>query len=122
LSRDAIVIGLGVGRGRLAMSEEGSDWLTTDDGVRLRYTDRGSFNAGAGCVVFLHGWAANGRWFDRNRELSKEIRMITLDYRGMGESEHPGHGFRVSRLAADVRCLLLKLSIERAVLCGTSLG
>lgn len=40
----------------------------------------------------------------------------------MGESEHPGHGFRVSRIAADVHCLLTKLNIERAVLCGTSLG
>lgn len=40
----------------------------------------------------------------------------------MGESAHPAHGFRVSRLAADVHCLLGALDIRRAVLCGTSLG
>ncbi|KAG8471258.1 hypothetical protein KFE25_009679 [Diacronema lutheri] len=101
---------------------EEAGFLETDDGVQLRYTDRGKMNAGAGTVVFLHGWGANGRWFDRNVALAREVRMVTLDYRGMGESAHPGHGFRVSRLAADVRCLLAELNIERAVLCGTSLG
>ncbi|KAJ1619933.1 Alpha/Beta hydrolase protein [Pavlovales sp. CCMP2436] len=106
----------------LSESDAGLGWLVTDDGVRLRYSERGAGNEGAGTVVFLHGWAANGRWFDHNAPLAKEIRMVTLDYRGMGESEHPGHGSRVSRIAADVRCLLLKLNIERAVLCGTSLG
>lgn len=97
-------------------------FLTTDDGVRLRYVDRGQFNAGAGCVVFLHGWSANGRWFDRNVSISSEVRVVTMDYRGMGDSEHPGHGFRVSRLAADVRCLLSELNLDKVVLVGTSLG
>lgn len=102
--------------------DDGKGWLTTDDGVRLRYQDRGTFNAGAGCVVLLHGWGANGHWFDRNVELARTHRMVTLDYRGMGESDHPGHGFRVSRLAADVRCLLLELNLDNVVLVGTSLG
>jgi pimeloyl-ACP methyl ester carboxylesterase len=102
--------------------DDGKRWLTTDDGVRLRYHDRGAFNAGLPAVVFLHGWSANGRWFDRNVDLARTVRMVTLDYRGMGESDHPGHGFRVSRLAADVRCLLLELNIASAVLVGTSLG
>lgn len=98
-------------------------FLTTDDGVRLRYTDQGTFNAGAGALVFLHGWGANGRWFDRNvPALSQRLRVLTLDYRGMGDSEHAAYGHRVSRLSADVHCLLKELDVNKAVLCGTSLG
>lgn len=56
-------------------------FLVTNDGVRLRYTDRSPFNAGAGTLVFLHGWAANGRWFDKNVTLAKELRVVTLGAR-----------------------------------------
>lgn len=60
------------------MAEVESDFFTTDDGVKLWYTDRSASNAAVGTVVFLHGWAANSRWFDRNLPLAKELRVVTL--------------------------------------------
>jgi len=95
--------------------------LVTDDGVKLRYTD----TMGDGYpLVLLHGWTANGRWFDRNVPYlsSKGLRVVTMDYRGMGDSEHCKHGARVARLSKDVKCLVDKLELENAVFCGTSMG
>jgi len=96
-------------------------FFKTNDNVQLRYTDSGGSGAP---LVFLHGWTANGRYFDKNVEfLSKNgLRVVTMDYRGMGESEHCKHGARVARIATDVKCLVDHLSLENAVFCGTSMG
>eukprot|EP00466_Bigelowiella_natans_P011072 jgi/Bigna1/83168/fgenesh1_pg.103_\ len=96
--------------------------LTTDDGVSLRYTDTGG---DGNPLVLLHGWTANGRWFDKNVESLAEnggLRVITMDYRGMGDSEHCGHGARVARISKDVKNLVDYLDLEDAVFCGTSMG
>ena len=55
------------------------------------------------------------------------MRVITVDHRGMGDSDKPGHGHRVCRLSADVRDLLAHLEAQsslsqKVVLCGCSLG
>ena len=60
-------------------------------------------------------------------ELAKDLRVITVDHRGMGDSDKPGHGHRVCRLSADVRDLLVHLEgtaalSQKVVLCGCSLG
>jgi len=103
-----------------------AQFFECNDKVRLKYTDVGPRTAPA--LVLLHGWSANGNWFVRNvPELAKDLRVITVDHRGMGESDKPGHGHRVCRLSADVRDLLVHLEgtaalSQKVVLCGCSLG
>eukprot|EP00656_Telonema_subtile_P054784 TRINITY_DN8269_c0_g1_i1.p1 TRINITY_DN8269_c0_g1~~TRINITY_DN8269_c0_g1_i1.p1 ORF type:complete len:273 (+),score=56.41 TRINITY_DN8269_c0_g1_i1:171-989(+) len=71
------------------------------------------------------GWAANGHYFQKNvPALNKAgLRCLTIDHRGMGDSGKPGHGHRVSRIAADVQGLLQHVQpAQPVVMCGVSLG
>lgn len=101
-------------------------FFRTNDGVKLKFTDDGPREAPA--LVLLHGWSANGEYFSRNvPELAETLRVVTVDHRGMGRSEKPGHGSRVSRISADVRDLLDHLDTnaalsQKVVMCGCSLG
>lgn len=98
-------------------------YFRTNDGVKLHYTSIGAESGFP--LILLHSWSANGKYFCRNVPgLSKSgLQCFTLDYRHMGESEKPGHGFRVSRLAADLHCFINYLNLSRKpVLCGSSIG
>src|SRR5439155_19724527 len=62
-------------------------YLTTPDGVRLRYTDRGE---GEHTIVLVHGWKGSHRmWDPAVYRLTREFRVIAFDNRGMGESDKP---------------------------------
>jgi non-heme chloroperoxidase len=107
-------------KGRQSPEQKGR-YFTTNDGVRLKYTDSG----GSGkVVVFIHGWTASGRYFDKSVGplVNAGLRVVTYDHRGMGGSANPGHGSRVCRLSADLRCLVDHLDLKDATFCGASLG
>jgi pimeloyl-ACP methyl ester carboxylesterase len=53
--------------------------------------------------------------------LRDRYRVLSLDLRGHGTSEHPG-GYTFPLYAADLQCVLDRLGIERATLIGHSLG
>jgi pimeloyl-ACP methyl ester carboxylesterase len=54
--------------------------------------------------------------------LAKQNRVIALDLRGCGESDVPTEGFRIVDFADDVRAVCRTAHVDRAVLCGHSLG
>ena len=54
--------------------------------------------------------------------LARKHRVIALDLRGCGESGVPAEGFRIADLAEDVRAVCRAAKVDRAVLCGHSLG
>ncbi|WP_347557011.1 alpha/beta hydrolase [Robbsia sp. KACC 23696] len=94
-------------------------WLTTNDGIRLHYTERGSGKP----LILLHGWSFSGAVFDPIvPALAKHARVISLDLRGHGLSDKPRHGYRLSRLAADLRDLIDALSLQDVTLLGWSIG
>ena len=93
--------------------------VTTNDGVRLHYEERGEGPP----LVLIHGWTFSGRFFVRNVDaLSESFKVITLDLRGHGDSEKPDHGYRVPRLAKDLHDLLDALGLEDVTVLGWSLG
>ena len=82
-------------------------------------------------VVFIHGWSGSAKYFDSSLRLASDAFPTAhcVDLRGHGESGKPGHGYRVSRLAADLREVLEALSAldggagkRKYVLVGTSMG
>lgn len=74
--------------------------FVTNDGVRIAYRDSG----GEGVpLLMLHGWLQSQLAFQYQFDMLRPRRVITLDFRGHGSSDKPAHGYRISRLAADVK-------------------
>lgn len=91
----------------------------TSDGVRLHYEEVGAGRP----LVLIGGWTMSGEWWRRNvPELSRELRVFTIDLRSYGKSEKTDRGHRIARHARDVRELIVELGLEEVVLCGWSQG
>lgn len=89
------------------------------NGVDLFVTDRGEGR----CLVLLHGWATSGVVWDRQvAELSMTNRVVTIDWRGCGRSEHPDYGNTIAQVAADIVEVLVALELSEVTIVGSSLG
>ncbi len=74
-------------------------------------------------VVLLHAIGTSLRmWEAQVAALSLEYRVVSADLRGHGASPVPAGPYTMGELAADVVALLDDLGIERASVCGLSLG
>ena len=87
--------------------------------MTLRYHE-----AGAGKpLVMLPGWSQSAAEFKYQvGPLAKNRHVIALDMRGHGESDKPKSGYRISRLAADLREVLIALDLHDVDLLGHSMG
>ncbi|MXV43770.1 alpha/beta fold hydrolase [Saccharibacter sp. 17.LH.SD] len=93
--------------------------VTTSDHIQIHYEEYGQGRP----LVMLHGWTFSSRFFHRNIEaLSRHHRVITVDLRGHGNSDKPTHGYRIARLAADLRDILNTLDLTDATILGWSIG
>ncbi len=93
--------------------------MITNDGVRLHYVERGS----GAPLVMIPGWSQTAAQFEAQVEgLSARRRVIAIDMRGHGDSDKPEHGYRIQRLAADLRDAIEALALERVSLLGHSMG
>ena len=93
--------------------------ITTNDGVRLNYVERGS----GAPLVMIPGWSQTAAQFEAQIEgLSANRRVIAFDMRGHGDSDKPEHGYKIQRLAMDVRNAIEALGLERVSLLGHSMG
>jgi pimeloyl-ACP methyl ester carboxylesterase len=96
--------------------------FTTSDGCALDYRVDGPADA-PDTLVLLHGWSQSRAMFDRALpSLSRDVRVVTYDQRGHGESGKPDHGARIARLAADLHELLDHLGVGTAHMGGHSMG
>ncbi len=93
---------------------------TTSDGVEIAYRVAGD---GPTAVIFMHGWAGSGAYFDRTIEHLDLMRMraITFDFRGHGDSG-PSDSFGLDELAADVLAVADAAGAETFVLVGYSMS
>ena len=94
---------------------------TTNDGVKLYYEE-----AGAGRpLVFVHEYAGDYRsWEPQMRLFSRWYRCIAFNARGYPPSDVPDDPEKYSQARArdDIRSLLDHLAIDRAHVCGLSMG
>lgn len=89
------------------------------NGIDIAYTDEGSGTP----LVLIHGYPLSRRmWDPQVQGLSANARVIAIDLRGHGESQAPFWLTTVDTYADDVRGLLDHLGIDRAVICGFSMG
>jgi pimeloyl-ACP methyl ester carboxylesterase len=89
------------------------------NGATLHYEERGSGTP----IIVIHGVWMSSRFFAHQLEgLSGEFRVIALDLRGHGQSEHVQHGHTVAQYARDLRAAMEQLGLTDVVLAGWSMG
>jgi non-heme chloroperoxidase len=93
---------------------------STDD-VEIAYRVAGD---GPVDVLFMHGWAGSGRYFDQTVDCldSSRLRAITFDLRGHGDSGRTEGGYTLDQLADDVIAVADAAGSRRFVLVGFSMS
>lgn len=87
--------------------------------VSISYRDEGEGMP----LIFLHAFPLSQRmWDDQVAAFSGTHRVITFDWRGFGESSLPESSSDMSSFAEDLAGLMDCLRIDRAVICGLSMG
>jgi pimeloyl-ACP methyl ester carboxylesterase len=92
-------------------------------GVQLYVEETG--NRSGRPVLFIHGLSQSGLAWNRQlrSELARDLRLVTLDLRGHGESARPADAYGDSDLwAQDVAAVIRALDLERPILSGWSYG
>ena len=89
------------------------------DGVRVHYQERGSGTP----LVLIHGYGASSfTWKDVFAVLSNRYRVIALDLKGFGFTSKPEGDYTRRAQGELVIRLLDHLKIDKAILCGNSMG
>ncbi|MCI0336139.1 MAG: alpha/beta hydrolase [Acidobacteria bacterium] len=89
------------------------------NGAELAYRDEGSGEP----IVFLHAFPLNQTlWDGQLAAFASDYRVITFDWRGFGHSTLGDRILTMDVFADDLTGLLQELSIERAIICGLSMG
>lgn len=93
--------------------------FATPDGLSLHYTD-----AGTGVpILCLAGLTRTGADFDYVAPHLSSNRLIRMDYRGRGASDHaPWQTYSIAQEAQDALALLDHLALEKVAILGTSRG
>jgi len=95
--------------------------ITTDDGVKLWVEEAGSGTP----LIFVHEFAGDHRsWEPQMRHFARRYRCISYAARGYPPSDIPEDPAKYSqrRAADDIRAVLDGLGIDKAHVCGLSMG
>jgi len=93
----------------------------TIDGLKISFTDRGNTNGLP--VIFMHGFPFDKTmWAPQIAAVGDNIRPITYDIRGHGQSDLGNGYFSIEFFVDDLIALLDYLELDQAVLCGLSMG
>ena len=95
--------------------------IQTSLGSSIGYTEAGTGNATP--IVFLHGVGSDKSvWHPQLEHFGRERRAIAFDYPGYGDSDPAPDGTTRDDYAEAVHAALHALDVERAHICGLSLG
>jgi len=90
------------------------------DSERIAYTIAGE---GETTLIFIHGWSCDARYWQKQIPVfEKNYRVISLDLAGHGHSSLSRNNYTMLSFAHDVRAIVEKERIDRAVLIGHSMG
>lgn len=93
--------------------------FVTNDGAEISYLEAGSGRP----FIMIPGWSQTAaQWHHQIDHFAATHRVIAMDMRGHGESAKVEHGYRIHRLARDVRELMEQQDIDDAVIMGHSMG
>lgn len=87
---------------------------------KISYNDVGD---GTVPIIFLHGFPFDkSMWKAQLEHLKENNRVIALDFRGFGKSIDENTPLSMELFTEDLILFMEELNIERAVICGLSLG
>lgn len=96
------------------------DVAVSFDAERIAYSVAGQ---GRTALVFVHGWSCDGRyWQEQVSEFQSDYRVITLDLAGHGHSSLTRQDLSMLSFAKDVKAVIDREGIDRAILVGHSMG
>ncbi len=96
-------------------------YVVTPDGVPLYYEDEGPRESRA--IFLIHAEPFNTKFWQKNiGPMSEEVRVVSMDVRGRGESGKTDQGLTLTQYAHDYRFMLERLGLERVVAAGWSMG
>ncbi|GER08511.1 alpha/beta hydrolase [Iodidimonas muriae] len=107
------------------MTDYLSRTVISADGLRLHYRDYPNAETTALPVLCLHGLTRNSADFhDLALHLAPHFRVLAMDVRGRGLSEHDPNpeNYHPGTYVADVLALLAQENISKLVVIGTSMG
>jgi proline-specific peptidase len=89
------------------------------NGIKICYEIHGDGHP----LILVHGWGDTKElWLIHIKELSKHFKVIIIDNRGAGNSDHPNIPYTMDMYADDINGLLEFLNIEKTHIAGVSLG
>lgn len=88
--------------------------------IEMSYTDSGTGEA----LILIHGLGGNAhKWVQQIEEMSSFYRVIAMDLRGHGYSGYrPEEAVTIRAFTDDIVALVKGLGVEKAHVCGNSLG
>jgi pimeloyl-ACP methyl ester carboxylesterase len=90
------------------------------DSERIAY---GVVGKGKTVLIFIHGWSCDGRYWQKQIPVfAKDYQVITVDLAGHGHSSLDRSEFSMLSFAKDVKAIIDKENIDRAILIGHSMG
>ena len=95
--------------------------IQTNSGISIGYSEAGSGEARP--IVFLHGVGSDKSvWQPQLDHFGKSRRAIAFDYPGYGDSDPAPEGTTRDDYAEAIHSAMHALNIDRAHICGLSLG
>jgi pimeloyl-ACP methyl ester carboxylesterase len=108
-------------QGKRAPASAGrQEYIEVEKNVKLHVVDLGDGPA----IVLIHGWPLNNAMYEYQYQylVRKGFRVIGISLRGYGKSDKPYGKYDFNVFSDDIKVVLEKLKIEKAVLGGFSMG
>ena len=102
------------------MHNSGYNLISTVSGETFSYSDVGQEDIP---VIFIHGFPFDKMmWQSQLDFLKTKHRVIAYDIRGFGKSTNDVTSFSMNLFADDLIAFMNTLQIEKAIICGLSMG
>jgi 3-oxoadipate enol-lactonase len=103
------------------MRDVGNNIKITVNNLTVCYNDEGQ--EGAPVIIFIHGFPFNKSMWDKQIKVLKDnYRVIAYDVRGHGSSDVGTGIYSIELFVNDLINLMEALKIDKAILCGLSMG
>jgi len=103
------------------MRDVGNNIKITVNDLTVCYNDEGQ--EGSPVIIFIHGFPFNKSMWDKQIEVLKNnYRVIAYDVRGHGSSDVGTGIYSIELFVNDLINLMEALKIDKAILCGLSMG